>query len=656
MENPSEFTEKQPPTQEQPTHLPGGNEVAQKFLADLVEKQPPNQDQPTQEQPTKEHPTKEQPIHLPRVNEVAQKFLADLDEKQLPNQDQPTHEEPTKEQPTKEQPTHLPRVNEVAQNFLADLDEKQPPNQDQPTQEQPSACNGFRYALLTPPGVTWQEQPTKEQPTHLPRVIEVAQKFLADLDEKQPPNQDQPTQEQPTKEQPTHLPRVNEVAQKFLADLDEKQPPNQDQPTQEQPAKEQPTKEQPIKEQPTKENPTHLPRVNEPPNQGQPTQEQPTKEQPTHLPLVNEVAQKFLADLDEKQPPNQDQLTQEQPDKEQPTKEQPTKEQPTKEQPTKEQPTKEKPTKEQPTKEQPTHLPRVNEVAGQLRIAVDRVYGTGHIPGKERFADVYQQKPMKITQKVFVPVNQFPKFNFAGKILGPKGNSLRRLHEESQCKIAIKGRSSIRDRNKEEQLRSSGDRRYANLEKNLFLEVSTVAPPAECYGRIAYALAEIRKYLIPDKNDEVSHEQLRELMEMDPELAKNTKGLNLPAYRSVFEKTIGGNRTGFPKYNNLIKRDKGNPPEIADTEEVAYKHRMPPSRPSMRYENRIPRPSIIATKAAPFKRLYPYPTDVNRMREPPIKSYKPNPHTILKKPINNRAPVDFVAHRYTRKQRTMLAL
>ncbi|XP_033152469.1 ATP-dependent RNA helicase ddx46 isoform X2 [Drosophila mauritiana] len=586
MENPNEFTEKQPPTQEQPT----------------------------QEQPSKEQPTKEQPTHLPGVKEVAQKFLADLDEKQPPNQDQPTQEQPakeqpTKEQPTKEQPTHLPRVNEVAQEFLADLDEKQPPNQDQPTQEQPS-----------------KEQPTKEQPTHLPGVKEVAQKFLADLDEKQPPNQDQPTQEQPakeqptkeqpTKEQPTHLPRVNEVAQEFLADLDEKQPPNQDQPTQEQPSKEQPTKEQ------------------------------PTKEQPTHLPRVNEVAQEFLADLDEKQPPNQDQPTQEQP------------------------------SKEQPTKEQPTHLPRVNEVqkfladldeerkrlsaefplcALLIDEAVDRVYGTGHIPGKERFSDVYQQKPMKITQKVFVPVNQFPKFNFVGKILGPKGNSLRRLQEESQCKIAIKGRSSIRDRNKEEQLRSSGDRRYAHLEKNLFLEVSTVAPPAECYARIAYALAEIRKYLIPDDNDEVWHEQQRELMEMNPELAKNTKGLNLPAYRSVFEKmiggnrtgvvkynnlikrykenppksvfdeTFGGNRTGVPKYNKLIKRDKENPPEVADMEEVAYKHRMLPSRPSMRYENRIPRPSIRTTNAAPLKRPYPYPTDVNRMREPPIKSYKPNP-------------------------------
>lgn len=125
----------------------------------------------------------------------------------------------------------------------------------------------------------------------------------------------------------------------------------------------------------------------------------------------------------------------------------------------------------------------------------------------------------------------FLQFNFTGKILGPKGNSLRRLQDETQCKIAIKGRSSIRDRGKEEQLRNSGDPRYAHLQKDLFLEVSTVATPAECYARIAYALAEIRKYLIPDKNDEVSHEQLRELMEMDPESAKNIHGPNLEAYR-----------------------------------------------------------------------------------------------------------------------------
>jgi len=49
--------------------------------------------------------------------------------------------------------------------------------------------------------------------------------------------------------------------------------------------------------------------------------------------------------------------------------------------------------------------------------AVDRVYCTGRIPGKEFYADVYKQKPMKITQKVFVPVKQYPKVGPTWRLL-----------------------------------------------------------------------------------------------------------------------------------------------------------------------------------------------------------------------------------------------
>ena len=39
-------------------------------------------------------------------------------------------------------------------------------------------------------------------------------------------------------------------------------------------------------------------------------------------------------------------------------------------------------------------------------------------------------------------------FNFVGKLLGPKGNSLKRLQEETLTKMAILGRGSMRDKNK----------------------------------------------------------------------------------------------------------------------------------------------------------------------------------------------------------------
>lgn len=71
----------------------------------------------------------------------------------------------------------------------------------------------------------------------------------------------------------------------------------------------------------------------------------------------------------------------------------------------------------------------------------------------------------------------------------------------------------MRDRAKEEELRSSKDPKYAHLNSDLHVEISTIAPPAEAYARIAYAMAELRKYLIPDSNDVIRQEQLRELMD-----------------------------------------------------------------------------------------------------------------------------------------------
>ena len=35
-----------------------------------------------------------------------------------------------------------------------------------------------------------------------------------------------------------------------------------------------------------------------------------------------------------------------------------------------------------------------------------------------------------------------------GKLLGPKGNSMKRLQEETMCKMAVLGRGSMKDRQK----------------------------------------------------------------------------------------------------------------------------------------------------------------------------------------------------------------
>lgn len=133
-------------------------------------------------------------------------------------------------------------------------------------------------------------------------------------------------------------------------------------------------------------------------------------------------------------------------------------------------------------------------------------------------------------------INFYFQFNFVGKLLGPKGNSLRRLQEETMCKMTVLGRNSMRDRVKEEELRNSKDPKYSHLNSDLHVEISTVAPPAEAYARVAYAMAELRKYLIPDNNDVIRQEQLRELMD-STHISEEQKSSN-------FNKKISPYQTG----------------------------------------------------------------------------------------------------------------
>lgn len=98
----------------------------------------------------------------------------------------------------------------------------------------------------------------------------------------------------------------------------------------------------------------------------------------------------------------------------------------------------------------------------------------GNSDGSERrMIDITRDKPIKVAARVQVPVRDHPKvcnklndlnkiyiiingtlsninlqFNFVGKLLGPKGNSLKRLQEESGCKMAVLGRGSMKDRQK----------------------------------------------------------------------------------------------------------------------------------------------------------------------------------------------------------------
>lgn len=52
------------------------------------------------------------------------------------------------------------------------------------------------------------------------------------------------------------------------------------------------------------------------------------------------------------------------------------------------------------------------------------------------------------TEKIYVPIKDFPEFNFVGRILGPRGMTAKQLEYETGCKIMVRGKGSMRDKKK----------------------------------------------------------------------------------------------------------------------------------------------------------------------------------------------------------------
>lgn len=147
---------------------------------------------------------------------------------------------------------------------------------------------------------------------------------------------------------------------------------------------------------------------------------------------------------------------------------------------------------------------------------------------ERRMVDITRDKPIKVAVRVQVPVRDHPKFNFVGKLLGPKGNSLKRLQEDTMCKMAVLGRGSMKDRQKEEELRVSGDPKFSHLMEDLHVEISAYATPAEAHARIAYALAEVRRFLVPDYNDDIRQEQMWEMQILNTQNREGSQAVEAP--------------------------------------------------------------------------------------------------------------------------------
>jgi len=118
-----------------------------------------------------------------------------------------------------------------------------------------------------------------------------------------------------------------------------------------------------------------------------------------------------------------------------------------------------------------------------------------------------QDDIVALQEKVFIPVDKHPGYNFVGSILGPSGSILKELTRATRSKIAILGKGSKKDKAKEEELLKSGEEEHAHLKEPLHVLIDIKAPRADAHLRMHIALLEIYKFLIPADEQENQYNQ-----------------------------------------------------------------------------------------------------------------------------------------------------
>lgn len=119
-----------------------------------------------------------------------------------------------------------------------------------------------------------------------------------------------------------------------------------------------------------------------------------------------------------------------------------------------------------------------------------------------------------ITKKLLrldVPVDSFPGFNFVGRLLGPRGNSLKRIQARTGCRFFIRGRGCMKDPEQEESLRGRPGLEHLNEPLHVLIEAEGPANVVDAQLRQAQEI--IQELLIPvsKSRDLYKRQQLQEL-------------------------------------------------------------------------------------------------------------------------------------------------
>uniref|UniRef100_A0A5B6ZH12 K Homology domain-containing protein n=1 Tax=Davidia involucrata TaxID=16924 RepID=A0A5B6ZH12_DAVIN len=147
---------------------------------------------------------------------------------------------------------------------------------------------------------------------------------------------------------------------------------------------------------------------------------------------------------------------------------------------------------------------------------------------------------VKRTMRVDIPVDQYPNYNFVGRLLGPRGNSLKRVEANTDCRVLIRGRGSIKDPAKEEMMR--GKPGYEHLNEPLHILVEAELPVEIVDARLMQSREILEDLLKPmdEYQDFYKKQQLRELALLNGTLRE--EGSQMSGSVSPFHNSLGMKR------------------------------------------------------------------------------------------------------------------
>ncbi|CAL5094996.1 unnamed protein product [Urochloa decumbens] len=144
---------------------------------------------------------------------------------------------------------------------------------------------------------------------------------------------------------------------------------------------------------------------------------------------------------------------------------------------------------------------------------------------------------VKKVVRMDVPVDKYPNYNFVGRLLGPRGNSLKRVEATTQCRVYIRGRGSVKDSVKEDKLRDKPG--YEHLNDPLHVLVEAEFPADIVDARLNQAVAILEDLLKPvdESMDYYKKQQLRELAILNGTLREESPSSHLSPSVSPFNST-----------------------------------------------------------------------------------------------------------------------